>query len=408
MFSKLKRCLSVRFSCTTSSSARWRAIAVRMSASSFSLSHGFCTKFSAPARIASTTLPTVPKAVIMMTGRFGCVSVIRGSRSIPFSPGSARSSRSRSYSLRDTSSIPVVPSPAMLTVNPSSVSSASSDSRIAASSSMMRIRGLPATCAIRCRCRVSAAISVVSDMHRLPLKFRLVVRARLRSDRWPGAGGRELQLERGSHSELALYMDLAGVLLHDSVGDSESESGALVGTLVRLRLGGKEWIVDTVEVLPLDSCTRILDANEHPARSAERRDPERCTRRSEHRVLRVQHQVQDYLLQLATIPMNARKLRIQVCFDANLSRLELVLQQRNRIVEKFVEVDAGKLRSAGAGEVEQAVHNLRSAEGLLRDLLEHGCKTFIIAHMFREHLRIAGDDGQRRVDLMRDAGSQQA
>ena len=30
-------------------------MAARMSASSFSLSHGFCTKFSAPARIASTT-----------------------------------------------------------------------------------------------------------------------------------------------------------------------------------------------------------------------------------------------------------------------------------------------------------------------------------------------------------------
>ena len=46
-------------------------MAVRMSASSFSLSQGFWTKFSAPARMASTTLPTVPKAVIMMTGRFG-------------------------------------------------------------------------------------------------------------------------------------------------------------------------------------------------------------------------------------------------------------------------------------------------------------------------------------------------
>jgi hypothetical protein len=46
----------------------WRATAERMSASSFSLSQGFWTKFSAPARMASTTLSTVPYAVIMMTG----------------------------------------------------------------------------------------------------------------------------------------------------------------------------------------------------------------------------------------------------------------------------------------------------------------------------------------------------
>ena len=50
---------------------------------------------------------------------------------------------------------------------PSRVRRVSSDSRMAASSSMMRMRGSPTTRAVRCRWRVSAASSVVSDMNRL-------------------------------------------------------------------------------------------------------------------------------------------------------------------------------------------------------------------------------------------------
>ncbi len=142
MFSKLYRCLSVRLSWMTSASALWRAMAVRMSASSFSLSHGFCTKFSAPARMASTTLFTVPKAVIMMTGSSGFWPVMRGSRSMPDSPGNERSSSSRSKVSRERASRPVGPSVASVTSNPSSESRTSSDSRIMGSSSMMRMRAM--------------------------------------------------------------------------------------------------------------------------------------------------------------------------------------------------------------------------------------------------------------------------
>ena len=120
------------------------------------------------------------------------------------------------------------PSPAALTEKPSSVSSVSSDSRIASSSSMMRMRGSPTTRAVRCRCRVSAASSVVSDMDCLPLNVLHAALRCLRTGRGTSAGGRELQLEGSAHAELALNVDLAGMLLHDAVAHRKPQAGALV------------------------------------------------------------------------------------------------------------------------------------------------------------------------------------
>ncbi len=79
-----------------------------------------------------------------------------------------------------------------------------------------------------------------------------------------------------------------------------------------------------------------------------------------------------------------------------------------RVAQQFVQIDAGELAAAGAREVEQAVDDLRRAEGLLRDLFEHGSQPLVVAHVLGQHLGVAGDDGQRRVDLVRDAGCQQA
>ena len=76
--------------------------------------------------------------------------------------------------------------------------------------------------------------------------------------------------------------------------------------------------------------------------------------------------------------------------------------------EQLVEVEAGELRAAGAGEVQQAVDDLGGTEGLLGDLFEHGSEALVVAHVLGEHLRVAGDDGQRRVHFVRHAGGEQA
>src|SRR5258708_7221771 len=245
-------------------------------------------------------------------------------------------------------------------------------------------------------------------MNRLPLNVLHAALRPIGSDCGTGAGGWELQLEGGAYSELALDVDLAGVLLHDSVADGKAEAGALMRSILRLGLRCEEWVVDAVEMFSLDAAAGVLNAHDHASGSVESRNLERCVRGSEHRILRVQHQVENDLLQLALISVNACQVRIEVRLHANLRCLELMLEQRHRITEQLIQVDAGELRPAGAREVEQAVDDLGGAEGLLRDLFQHRREPFIAAHMFGQHLGVAGDDRQRRIHLMRDASSQQA
>ena len=64
------------------------------------------------------------------------------------------------------------------------------------------------------------------------------------------------------------------------------------------------------------------------------------SRVSVHGVLGVEHEVEDDLLELALVAVNARKVRVEVGFDADLRGLELVLEEDDGVVQKLVEVDA--------------------------------------------------------------------
>ena len=73
-----------------------------------------------------------------------------------------------------------------------------------------------------------------------------------------------------------------------------------------------------------------------------------------------------------------------------------------------VQVRLAELGSAGAREIEQAVDDLRCAEGLLGNLFKQRRQPFIAAHLLGEHLRIGRDDRERSVDFVRNAGGKQA
>src|SRR6266550_6496132 len=135
-------------------------------------------------------------------------------------------------------------------------------------------------------------------MDRLPLDVLHAALRPIGSDCGTGAGGWELQLEGGANAEFTLDVDLARMLLHDSIADGKSEASALMRSVLRFGLRRKEGVVDAVEMFPFDAASRVLDANEHTSGSVEGRNLERCVRGSEHRILRVQHQVENDLLQL--------------------------------------------------------------------------------------------------------------
>ncbi len=85
-----------------------------------------------------------------------------------------------------------------------------------------------------------------------------------------------------------------------------------------------------------------------------------------------------------------------------------MLKQCQCFANDCVQIDLAEFRAAGAREIQQAVDDLRGAEGLLRDLFEQRRQPFIAAHLLGEHLRVGGDDGERRIDFMGDSGGKQA
>ena len=130
---------------------------------------------------------------------------------------------------------------------------------------------------------------------------------------------------------------------------------------------------------------------------------------AEHGILRVEHEVEDDLLELALVAVDAREAAGRSSVSTRICAVLNWWSSRvSGVAEELVEVDAGELGAAGAGEVEQAVDDLGGAEGLLGDLFEHGREALVVAHVLGEHLGVAGDDGERRVDLVRDAGGEQA
>src|SRR5215469_12402045 len=84
-----------------------------------------------------------------------------------------------------------------------------------------------------------------------------------------------------------------------------------------------------------------------------------------------------------------------------------MLEQERCVAHNRVQIDAAELAGAHAREVQQPVDNLRGAEGLLRDLFQHGLQTrmrrLVCAQLLAEHLSVAGDDSEWSVDLVRNA-----
>src|ERR1700733_13860299 len=124
-------------------------------------------------------------------------------------------------------------------------------------------------------------------MNRLPLNVLHAALRRLGKDYRASAGGWELQLKRSAHAELALDVNLPGVLLHDSVADGQAKTGAFGSAVLRLGFGRKERIVDAVEMFFLDAAARVLNADEHTACAVEGCNLQRCIGSAEHCVLRV-------------------------------------------------------------------------------------------------------------------------
>src|SRR4051812_3409573 len=116
---------------------------------------------------------------------------------------------------------------------------------------------------------------------------------------------RKFDVEGGAFARIALHVDLAGVLLDDPVRHREPQAGATRRSVARHVLCGEERIVDSVYMLRRNAGAGVThgDVNTVAVRGG---NGERSA--AGHRVLRVQEQVQEHLLQLSGVAVNERQL----------------------------------------------------------------------------------------------------
>src|ERR1017187_2802078 len=88
--------------------------------------------------------------------------------------------------------------------------------------------------------------------------------------------------------------------------------------------------------------------------------------------------------------------------------LELVLQQRKRVVDDAIQIHVVELGARRAREVQQAVDDLGGAESLPRDLVQQFGFLGIATYLFCQHLGIRRDYGEWRIDLVGHTRRQQS
>src|SRR3970040_1025675 len=282
----------------------------------------------------------------------------------PSLPGRLTSSRTRSNGRSSIYLRAVSASGAALTSNPSAPRSNSSPSRISASSSMTRTFPLDTGC--------------------------------FRFPRY-----RELQAEGCAATRCAGDINLAAVFADNAVAYRQPEPGA-----AEVGLGGKERIENLVQVVPPDAHAAIVDLDFDDRIAGHGPNLEHAA--IGHGIFGVQEKVQKDLLELAVVAVDGRQFRLQILEHADAAGLELVIEQQEGIFDHPVEVDFGELRARGAGEAEQVIDDLRSAEGLLDDLFNQLQPRVVAIHLLGQHLDVVGNHRQRGIDLVGHARSQQA
>src|SRR5664280_205452 len=203
----------------------------------------------------------------------------------------------------------------------------------------------------------------------------------------------------------AVDANLAGMFLDDTVGHRQSQPCATAVSRLRFVLGGEERIVDAMDMLLRNSCTRIRYLHLY-VMAIGGADHQRAA--CGHCVFGIQEQIEKNLLQLSRVPVNRRQFRLQLGLHLDARGLELMIEQGQRVLYDAIQVHIAEFGARGTREVQQAVNDFRSAEGLARDLVQQAGLLLVAVDLLGQHLRIGRDNSQRSVDLVRDSGCEQA
>ena len=195
------------------------------------------------------------------------------------------------------------------------------------------------------------------------------------------------------------------MLLHDRVGDRQPEAGALADLLGReeriedARLHVFRHARPVVVHLEDDRVLRQVVPGADDQRAA--------AVRAEHRLLGVDDQVEQDLLNLVRIGEDARQAGRERLEDVDVAQALLVAAQGQRFADHLVEVDHRARGVALAREGQEVADDLGGALGFGEDGVEPAAR-LLVDRTLRQPLGPGEDRRERIVQLVRDAGDRLA
>ena len=193
------------------------------------------------------------------------------------------------------------------------------------------------------------------------------------------------------------------MLLDDAVADRQPQPGPLPDPL-----GGEERIEDLLQMIGLDAGAVVLDADPDTRGRPAGRDAQHALAvRLGHRLLGVDDDVQDDLLQLVRIGQGLRQVLREIGLHLDVAHAHLVGAQLERGLDDAVDRRHDALGLVLAGEGQEVLHDAGRPLGLVADALQ-GTRERRLLVLLQEELREPGDAGQRVVQLVRHARHQAA
>src|SRR5438045_1874672 len=165
----------------------------------------------------------------------------------------------------------------------------------------------------------------------------------------------EFKIKRSALARIALYPYLSSVLLNDSVSYGKSKPRASRLAFSRRGLGGEERIVNLADMFRSNARPGV--AHDNADSIVDGRSDTQSSAGPGHGVFGIHKEVQKYLLQLARVAVNQRQVHVQIGFQLDLRGLELMFQKRDGLGNDLVHVDVAEFGAAGAGEIQQVIHD---------------------------------------------------
>src|SRR5436190_348329 len=154
----------------------------------------------------------------------------------------------------------------------------------------------------------------------------------------------ELETELRARAKFALHLNSTTVFLNDAVADRETQASALAAGF-----RGEERIVNALQMLVRNALSCVGDLNAHHVIFAGGCHRQRTA--AFHRVARVEHEIQEDLLEFAGVPLDASEIGCEMHIDAHPGFFQLMADQRYGIGDDAVQVDIVELRGRSAREI---------------------------------------------------------